>query len=99
MINKTSIRDRFMRYVQVDTQSDPDSRTNPSTEKQKDLSRLLVQEMKEMGISDAAMDEYGYVYGTGSGHFEKESACDLLLFSCGHGPGLQRNPCKAAPAC
>mgnify|MGYP003346145498 CR=1 FL=1 len=64
MINKVAIRDRFMRYVQVDTQSDPESNSNPSTEKQKDLSRQLVKEMKDMGISDAAMDEYGYVYGT-----------------------------------
>lgn len=64
MINKVNIRERFMRYVRVDTQSDPDSRSNPSTSKQKNLSQLLVQEMKDMGIEDAEMDEYGYVYGT-----------------------------------
>ena len=55
---------RFLRYVQIDTQSDPQSATNPSTEKQKDLSRLLVQELHEMGIADADMDEWGYVYAT-----------------------------------
>lgn len=55
---------RFMRYVQIDTQSDAESPSCPSTEKQKDLSRLLVQELKEMGIADAEMDEYGYVYAT-----------------------------------
>jgi tripeptide aminopeptidase len=54
--------ERFMRYVQIDTQSDPQSYNNPSTEKQKDLSRLLVKELQEMGVTDASMDEYGYVY-------------------------------------
>ena len=56
--------ERFMRYVKVDTQSDPQSASFPSTEKQKDLSRILVEELKTMGISDAEMDEYGYVYAT-----------------------------------
>ena len=56
--------ERFLRYVQVDTQSDPQSNTFPSTEKQKDLSRTLVSELKEMGVDDAHMDEWGYVYGT-----------------------------------
>jgi tripeptide aminopeptidase len=55
---------RFMRYVQVDTQSDPQSTTFPSTEKQKELSRLLAEELKAMGITDAHMDEHGYVYAT-----------------------------------
>ena len=56
-----SVAERFMRYVQIDTQSDASSSTFPSTEKQKDLSRLLVQELQEMGIQDAELDEYGYV--------------------------------------
>ncbi len=56
--------DRFLRYVQIDTQSDPQSTTNPSTEKQKDLSRVLVQELLDMGITDAELDEWGYVYAT-----------------------------------
>lgn len=55
---------RFMRYVQVDTQSDPASASQPSTEKQKDLSRVLVQELLAMGIDDAELDEHGYVYAT-----------------------------------
>ncbi|MEL6626093.1 MAG: peptidase T [Bacteroidota bacterium] len=59
-----SVAERFMRYVQIDTQSDASSSTFPSTEKQKDLSRLLVQELQEMGIQDAELDEYGYVYAT-----------------------------------
>jgi tripeptide aminopeptidase len=57
-------KERFIKYVQIDTQSDPESPTQPSTEKQKDLSRLLVQELKAMGISDAELDEFGYVYAT-----------------------------------
>ncbi len=58
------IAERFMRYVKIDTQSDPDSTTYPSTEKQKDLSRLLVDELKEMGWSDVELDEWGYVIAT-----------------------------------
>jgi tripeptide aminopeptidase len=56
--------ERFIRYVQIDTQSDPESNTFPSTLKQKDLSNLLVKELKEMGLHDAHLDEYGYVYAT-----------------------------------
>jgi tripeptide aminopeptidase len=56
--------DRFLKYVRIDTQSDPYSNTCPSTEKQKDLGRLLVQELLEMGIADAHLDEHGYVYAT-----------------------------------
>lgn len=59
-----TVAERFQRYVQVDTQSDPHSTTQPSTEKQKDLSRLLVQELQQMGIADAHLDEHGYVYAT-----------------------------------
>lgn len=53
-----------MRYVQIDTQSDPQSETFPSTEKQKDLSRLLAEELRQMGIANAHMDEWGYVYAS-----------------------------------
>lgn len=59
-----TVKERFLRYVQIDTQSDPQSTTCPSTEKQKDLSRLLVQELKSMGIADAHLDDHGYVYAT-----------------------------------
>lgn len=59
-----TVAERFMRYVQIDTQSDPASATQPSTEKQKDLSRLLVAELKAMGVADAELDEHGYVYAT-----------------------------------
>ena len=57
--------DRFLRYVAIDTQSDPDSTTFPSTEKQKDLARILYKELVEMGAADCYMsEEYGYVYAS-----------------------------------
>ena len=56
--------ERFLRYVVIDTQSDPSSPTCPSTEKQKDLGRLLAAELQAMGIPDAHLDEHGYVYAT-----------------------------------
>jgi tripeptide aminopeptidase len=59
-----TVLDRFLRYVQVDTQSDPNSNSHPSTEKQKDLSAILAKELQEMGLADAHMDEYGYVYAS-----------------------------------
>ncbi len=59
-----NIKDRFFRYVQIDTQSDPNSESHPSTEKQKDLSKILMKELLEMGIKDAHLDEFGYVYAT-----------------------------------
>lgn len=55
---------RFLRYVQIDTQSDPNSEAFPSTEKQKDLAKILVEELQEIGISDAHFDEFGYVYAS-----------------------------------
>ena len=59
-----TVTERFLKYVTFDTQSDDASETCPSTAKQKLLGRALVEEMKEMGIADAHMDENGYVYGT-----------------------------------
>jgi tripeptide aminopeptidase len=61
---RKELLERFLRYVQIDTQSDEESKSSPSTEKQKELGRLLVKELQELGISDAEMDEWGYVYGT-----------------------------------
>jgi len=59
-----TVEERFLRYVRLDTQSDPQSKTYPSTEKQKDLGRLLVEELKAIGLADAALDNFGYVYAT-----------------------------------
>jgi tripeptide aminopeptidase len=59
-----TVTERFLRYVVIDTQSDPASPTCPSTEKQKDLGALLVRELREIGIADAELDAHGYVYAT-----------------------------------
>jgi tripeptide aminopeptidase len=56
--------DRFLKYVKYDTQSDEDSTTFPSTEKQKILSKDLAEELKKMGLPDAHLDEWGYVMAT-----------------------------------
>lgn len=55
---------RFLRYVQIDTQSDPESSTTPSTEKQRDLSRVLASELRGAGLADVELDEFAYVYAT-----------------------------------
>lgn len=62
--DRPAVKERLLRYVQIDTQSDPLSTSQPSTEKQKDLSRLLVQELLILGIKDAHLDDHGYVYAT-----------------------------------
>ena len=59
-----SVRERLVRYVQIDTEADPNSETTPSSMKQKDLSKTLVEELQSLGIQDAEMDEWGYVYAT-----------------------------------
>ena len=56
--------ERFLRYARIDTQADPESHTVPSTAKQLDLSRLLVDELHALGLADAALDEQGYVLAT-----------------------------------
>jgi len=67
-----TVLDRFTRYVKIDTQSDPESTTFPSTEKQKNLSRLLVKELLDIGLSDAIMDDNGYVYATLPSNVDKK---------------------------
>ena len=62
-INHT-VTERFLRYVRIDTQSDPNSSTIPSTEKQRNLGNVLVNELQSMGLQDAHLDNYGYVYAT-----------------------------------
>jgi tripeptide aminopeptidase len=64
LIDQLPIAERFMRYVQIDTQSDPDSTSFPSTDKQINLAKLLVEELKEMGILQVSLDAYGYVMAT-----------------------------------
>jgi len=67
-----TVTDRFIRYATIDTQSDPESSTCPSTEKQKDLGKVLLEELKTMGIKDAELDECGYVYATIESNTDKK---------------------------
>ncbi|HRH47338.1 MAG TPA: peptidase T [Panacibacter sp.] len=66
-----TVAERFMRYVQVDTQSDPQSTAYPTTEKQRNLSTILAKELLAIGLNDAHTDEYGYVYATIPANTEK----------------------------
>jgi tripeptide aminopeptidase len=77
-----TVTERFLRYVTIDTQSDPASSTFPSTEKQKDLGRLLVAELKHIGIEDAHIDKYGYVYATIPANTAKQNT-PVICF-CSH---------------
>src|SRR5690554_3441690 len=61
---KYTVEERFKKYVQIDTTADPNSTTFPSSMKQKNLAKVLVEELKEIGLSDAYMDEWGYVFAT-----------------------------------
>src|SRR4051794_1433997 len=67
-----TVTERFLRYVTIDTQSDPESPSSPSTEKQKDLGRVLAAELKAMGVEDAHLDDFGYVYATIPGNTPKK---------------------------
>ena len=67
----SSVLERFLRYVQIDTQSDPNSETFPSTAKQRNLSNLLAEELRALGVADAHVDEHGYVYATIPSNSEK----------------------------
>jgi tripeptide aminopeptidase len=59
-----TVTERFLEYVQIDTQSNPQSSTHPTTEKQKNLSNLLANQLQAIGLTDAHADEFGYVYAT-----------------------------------
>jgi tripeptide aminopeptidase len=76
-----TVTERFLRYVVIDTQSDPASPTCPSTEKQKDLGALLAGELRAMGINDAHLDEYGYVYATIPANTDRQVA---VICFCSH---------------
>ncbi len=67
-----SLQNRFTEYVKIDTQSDPESATSPTTEKQKNMGKVLVAQLLEIGITDAHLDEYGYVYATIPSNTEKQ---------------------------
>lgn len=77
-----TVLERFLKYVTIDTESDPKSTSVPSTEKQKNLGRLLVQQLHEMGVTDAALDDKGYVYATIPANTDKENV-PVICF-CSH---------------
>jgi tripeptide aminopeptidase len=76
-----TVSDRFLRYVKMDTQSDAQSKTQPSTEKQKVLGRMLVGELKELGLADAELDEFGYVYASIPANSQKNTP---VICFCAH---------------
>lgn len=85
--NAFGVAERLMRYVQIDTQSDPNSTSFPSTEKQKNLTQVLLNELKEIGLKDATMDDNGYVMATipATGSAEKIAALQLpVICFCAH---------------
>jgi tripeptide aminopeptidase len=81
-LNKAQkLQERFIKYVKIDTQSDAESSSCPSTLKQKDLGKVLVEELLEIGLTDAHMDENGYVYATIPSNSEKK--VPIICF-CSH---------------
>jgi len=76
--DRRELLERFLRYVRIDTQSDENSPTSPSTEKQKDLSRLLAEELRALGCADARMDEWGYVFATVPGNLPAGSTVPTI---------------------
>ncbi len=89
-----TVVDRFLRYVQIDTQADESSPTCPSTEKQKVLGRLLVQELNELGL-EAELDDNGYVYGLLPSNSDKDVPTIALLAhqdTSPDAPGVNVNP-------
>jgi len=77
-----SVEERFLRYVQIDTTADPNSTSFPSSAKQKDLAKILVSELKSMGITDAEMDEWGYVFATIPSNSERSDVPTICF--CSH---------------
>ena len=78
---KHTVTERFLKYVIIDTQSDPQSSDHPSTSKQKDLSKILVDELTTIGVSDVELDDFGYVYATIPSNNKKKSP---VICFCSH---------------
>jgi tripeptide aminopeptidase len=72
MIEKQHLIDRFVSYITVDTESDPESKTTPSTEKQWNLANALVKELKQIGMEDVSIDENAYIMATLASNIDKE---------------------------
>lgn len=89
------VHERFLNYVKFDTQSVPDAPQIPSSEKQKDLARYLVEEMKSIGIKDAYMDDNGYVYGTVAKNTDKNIPTIGFIAHMDTAPDMPGNDIKA----
>ncbi len=81
-IDKNELVQRFMRYVQIDTQSNPESTSFPSTDKQKKLSKILADELITMGLSHVELDSFAYVYATLPSNTEKQDVPAICF--CSH---------------
>lgn len=79
---KHTVEERFIKYARIDTEADPNSTTFPSTLKQKDLGKVLVEELKELGLTEVEMDEWGYVFGTIPSNSENDSLPTICF--CSH---------------
>jgi tripeptide aminopeptidase len=75
MISKDVVLNRFLKYIKIDSQSDPQSSTTPSTEKQWNIAKLLKQELEEIGLSDVTIDQNAYVMATLPGNVEHQVPC------------------------
>ena len=79
---KESLTQRFLKYVQIDTQSDTFSQTHPSTKKQFDLAKVLIRELQDLGVNEVELDEYCYIYATITGNSEKKNIPKIMF--CSH---------------
>ena len=79
---KYTVEQRFLKYVQIDTTSDPNSTSFPSTMKQKDLGKVLVNELLELGLKEVQMDQWGYVFATIPSNSSKTNVPTICL--CAH---------------
>ena len=77
-----SVENRFLKYVQIDTAADPNSESFPSSAKQKDLAKVLYQELIDLGLDEVEMDEWGYVFATIPSNSDKENIPTICL--CSH---------------
>ena len=77
-----SVESRFIKYAQIDTTADPNSETFPSSLKQKDLAKVLYQELVDLGLDEVEMDEWGYVFATIPSNSDKETIPTICL--CSH---------------
>ena len=75
MINKENLLNRFLTYVKIDSQSDPNSDTTPSTDKQWKIANLLKNELEEVGMSEVSIDDNAYIMATIPSNIDKDIPC------------------------